>query len=353
MASQERAVGQGISALSAVSAPPRSPEAPPTTIPKRETEPTPVHPEPQPRPTKRSLFQRMTTSLALRILLLGGTVASVGGYALYREVPAVRQAVDQQAARFGLIEVEAVVPPTYDNKASIQKIKAGVNAVAVTNEQLQEIFTDSIKPLPVGDRLPNNVSILFPVAPAEGQTIEISKHNVLNGSPQANPPGTKLEVIGIDTLITVDKGTQVIVPVERAELFQGTYMVNGTPFFNGVILVFTGPDGVIYNLGLAVGGNNGDIRQLQPTEAIRNAPIAKRIKGNHGIEPGTQQGIIVTAGTPIMIATAKTTMGIGLRAFHPEDVGYGWKIVHPNVNLLKNNDGKLLYLSNQPLDIPR
>ncbi len=156
------------------------------TTPTRERTPTPVLPEVAPSSTpsrqpekdpktKKPLIQRLVNNLALRIVLAGTALAGTG-YAAYEIFPPIQRIVDQQVLeRFGLKETP--VPPTFDNNAVEQIVKAGPNGNAqrATPEQIQKFLQETppvLEKPKVGEHA-SKIKMLFPVDLENAKNVKI------------------------------------------------------------------------------------------------------------------------------------------------------------------------------------
>lgn len=270
---QELATGQ--LGVSAVSAPPRPAESPTReTERKRQVPPTPS------KPKKHLSIKAKVASTVGALLALGSIGLGIKHHVEY-DVPdtaagivedittlpqewelSIRQGVD---AISNIGRKEMPVSPTFDNKADKQSIQTGINAFPVSQEELQALIKDTIKPLEK-DKFPD-VAILLPIKLKDNQRVDMSTNwvnqawNHISQKPDRLAYGKKI--------IVAQKGTEIIVPVENAQLSISETTVRGREgkYVDSFVIIFNGPDGTRYNLVFA---SPQDIRQLQPTETIRN-----------------------------------------------------------------------------------
>ncbi len=156
-------------------------------------------------------------------------------------------------------ELKKPVSPYFDNKSDLQPVKADINGSPISQELFSSLVKESVKPL---DEWAQKVPMLMPIKLDNSQIILIEK--------------TKYDSFPYDKIIIIpNKGTEIIVPVNGAEIFQiEPYMVSDSPMFKGIGVQFFGEDGMRYLLFVNA---PEDVRDLMPLDAINNAPTVNFI----------------------------------------------------------------------------
>lgn len=195
-------------------------------------------------------FMRKFVPIGIATTLLGGV-----GYAAWQNdmIPSIHRTID--------------VPPSFDNKADEQIIKVGANTVTVSQDQLPNLMKDSIKPVVKGEY--PDISLLLPVKLNSNQSVTESTYylDVYNWMTGGNK--TEHMALGKEFIIP-NKGTEIIVPIEDAEIFQLTpRKLNSDlqPFFSGILIRFKGPDKTPYELLITAQ------KSLMPMEILNQAPL--------------------------------------------------------------------------------
>lgn len=296
-------------------------------LPRPKTEPVPVVPEPRKRPEKRSLIRRMVNNLAFRIFLATGTIAGTG-YAVYREIPAVHETVDQQVlARFGLTEAETVVPPTFDNKAI-----SGVVTPSMI-EKVPQGEIDRLFPTPFGKiENRNTVQVLYPLDVSTSKNPDVKiKYKISNSSDGNEQDRIKRAEEGFLNLFEVDNvppGTIIRAPVDgllRVYTNSETLPVNDHDY-GGATIVFKTVDG--RNFNLMIGGGTKKNR-ADVFRSLTNAPvIGSKISRE---EEKESKPIPIKRGDPILqVAGSEVMIGFTVSSLDYPDISQGKEIILPN-----------------------
>lgn len=199
-----------------------------------------------------------------------------------------------------VIQKEPLVPITYDNRADNQIAKVGVNMQPIKEEELPKLFQNAVKPLEKDSF--SHMSMLFPVRLKDNEQVQVSTIY----APRLNPFTLKVERLADGKELTIPrKGSEIIMPalVDRAEVFQiSPYQrsPDSPKYFVGLIVKFIGPDGIPYYL--IIKSPDDDLRQLQPTDIVKNAPIVGK-KGNYITalkDMEDAKGMDLPVGTPIL-----------------------------------------------------
>jgi hypothetical protein len=168
----------------------------------------------------------------------------------------------------------------YDSDLKEQIIESGINTEPVSSDELYSLLAESINPLKTGSPC-SLKSILLPVIPVEGQKITIDTEYLAIGGIET--PIHKITIIQ-------NKGTEIIVPVEKAELFRINDIL--TECFKGVVLKFSGSQEERYTLYVVT----DHLDKLELTDFSKDAPVETLIS----IKNNTTKGLPVTAGTSIL-----------------------------------------------------
>lgn len=236
---------------------------------------TPVYPERKPL-SKKELYIRLIGALAI----IAGTMGMGVKHHFDFDVPTTPAGIWQDIKGIPLEypytiakwqqnktvdkEFEKPVLSTFNNnEVDRQLIQAGVNAIPVSQEELPSLLENSIKPLGEG-KFPD-VTILLPVMLGVDQKIAVRRDWV----DQAWNPITQKPGLEFGKIITIaQRGTKIIVPVEKAEVSIGTTNVQGKDYVSNFSISFKGPDNTLYGLLFY---SPEDIRGLQPTDIIKKA----------------------------------------------------------------------------------
>lgn len=266
-----------------------------------------------------------------RVLLAASAVGLGGGaYAVYQEVPAVHQAVDQQfLQRIGVKDPEA--PTTFDNTAE-KGVIGPSNTVVLSQEEINQLFptafgklkengNNTLREIPFSmsaeekaarENAGGNIGIKLEIREDKG-TLQLQNPLDLSKSsdPNANIPYTKEFSGGLPTGNALDlekslqeqgfynqlkfqgvpQGTVIEAPVDgflRVSTSDGNKSVPGkitTGFID-----FQGPDGTIYNLWI-FGSKGNSIFVLNP---LLDAPERADI-GSYGTRVNKGQPLFETA----------------------------------------------------------
>lgn len=308
-------VRPGISAFSAVGAPPR--EAPPPVLPQTKVKPTPA-PELLPEPKKRKPFsgRKLLVRLGLALAAVAGGLGyqhhvenqesfSVPG--ITRDAAGIPSTAGQDIntllrglginARIG----KPAVSETFDNTRESQTIEAGVNTISVTQDELPALMRGSIKPVVKGQR--PYVSIPLPIELNNGQEVKVST-NYINGANWMKGGQVERLVRGKE-IIVAKKGTRLFIPIENAQVFQIEYqnLKNQQSYLPGAVVRFKGPDDTPYEISIHA---RNDVEVLRPTDAFSNAPVMKGMQGIYlagaNLNP-EMKGLMLPLGTAIMETT--------------------------------------------------
>lgn len=246
--------------------------------------------------TKQTWIKSKTARIILSVLILG--VLSVF--------------VAFELGSRGIVNIPGIqrniyAPPSFDNKADEQVIKAGTNTTFVSTNQLPDLAMGSIKPAIKG-QFPD-VSVILPVELSDGQDISVStfKGPGANWITKEGDSALALgKIINIPT-----KGTKIIIPVEGAEVFKFHDVAekDGTPDFNGFVLRFSGPDQVQYEM--IYGTLN--TRDTVSLPALDDAPFIGDEDGYFSYFEGTTllsqvKGLPIPEGTSVAVTNQKNAI---------------------------------------------
>ena len=191
-----------------------------------------------------------------------------------------------------------IVPSTYDNNADQQTVKVGTNTIFVSEDQLPDLMKDSIKPVIKG-QFPD-VSTLFLAKVTGQQDIEVSTYRSQGVNWITNEGGVMERG---KTLKIPEIGTQIIIPVEGAEVFKFHDFQDGADpsrlDSDGIVIKFMGPDQTPYEL-FCYSTNPRDIAYL-PT--LDNAPFTGADSGYGGYFIGSSL-FSDAKGKPLPIGTS-------------------------------------------------
>lgn len=298
-----------------------------------------------PGPT-RSFVEALSRNWAVRLGI--GTVA---GYAAYQNVPAFHEPfnfekfkTDALGTTFRLIAEKGPavqervdelmgksVPVTnsFDSGVEKQKIKAGTNTVPVSEDELPTLFEKASKT--------DGVEILFPVKLSPQAIVNYEATNdqfapIVEGKPEDL------------RLIIPQKGTEIIVPVENAQLYLGEPLaISWTEsYFTGIRLKWTGKDGKIYVMGL--GWGSPDVRAVKLMEISKDAPIVQGGK-DYWKNIVNSQGLPLTGGMSIL-TTEFDYAKVGMNVTEVSRDGSQRKLVPFSFMTETDEDGnqKLVYM---------
>lgn len=245
-----------------------------------------------------------------RKILIGATVGAIAfegggiGYdaATHTNEPLPISTMIDHPWNLGLSEI---VPLNFDNGADSQTVTFGKNTIEAS--QLSGLAT--AEPVVKG-QLPK-VTVLWPLKMANGQTAEESVYeapraNWMTGKPENSMPIGKILKIS-------SEGTEIIVPVEGAEVFKfydaPIERGGSTLGFYGFMIKFSGLDGTQYEL-LFENYSPGGLKALP---ALNNAPFLGDAKGAFASYfAGTtlmsgEKGLPISIGTPLAITSQGNT----------------------------------------------
>jgi hypothetical protein len=188
--------------------------------------------------------------------------------------------------------------PSFDNLAESQIVTFGINTESISENQLQGLMEDNIKPVVKGQY--PNISALFPIKLTTKQNIkEYTRYDTVgnwmnNGNLESVPMGK--------ILVVPHKGTEMIMPFENAQLYQIAPYEDPSlrQYFPGAVLRFKGPDGTPFEMTI-VGW-----KSTEPTYLLRQAPMLGK-DGFYG--PGWNQdpdlkGLSVPLGDTILMTSS-------------------------------------------------
>lgn len=158
------------------------------------------------------------------------------------------------------------IPRSFNPNAEDGIAKGGWNTVSVPKEELPSLLKNTVKSSKEGSTI---ISLLFP---AKLGNDERGIFHIGSGGYENSVGGMMLTL--------PKKGTDIVIPVEEAEVFQTPpWYVEGVPYFSGFVLRFNAPDGTQYEMTIK---SQRDVRELIPTDIVKNAPFIGggiRLKG--------------------------------------------------------------------------
>lgn len=156
-----------------------------------------------------------------------------------------------------------IVPEAFDKKADAIVIKAGVNAVPISEDEFVSLSKDAIKPLETG-KFPE-ASIISPIKLSEGQSVDVETYWV-DGA--WNPIDQKSDRLAYGKTFKIAKKGTEIIPSKTGRISISTRSINGQQYLDSLSSSFKGPDDIRYNVAFTW---DKDVRQLRPTEIIEQA----------------------------------------------------------------------------------
>ena len=233
----------------------------------------------------------------------------------------------------------------FDPTANKQTVKAGVNAVSITPEKLLSIMQNAI--VPGNEVKPPKVNILTPAKLKEGETLDYSNHIVPLKPIDAQGIEHPIDIfLGVDYVLT-NRTTDIPLFVDRAEIFQLPPLIDkGKSYLTGLVLKKTMPDG---NPLFFIVESPDDIRNLEPEESIKNAPIVTEFRNKSSANVpfinDAREGIVVSINRDMVpvILRAKPNTHLFIRV-----VGYKAGLSNLPISLItitENNVSKVVFSS--------
>ena len=248
-------------------------------------------------PVKIPLYRRTIFKVGVPVVLglaaLGGYEAAVNGII---DVPGIHQSVD--------------IAPIFNNELTSQYIKAGVNAVPVTETDMAsagEVISPSDK------QGLSTVKIVFPGLLQPGDQVKIDQAP-LNVTFAGSPDIITLKCWYNFTFANSGKELYSGVidnDAKTIEVFKKPYIVKGgVSYFNGIIIRVTRNDGTTYEIGCS---SPKDIRNLKALPILDDAPTIELETvhvGDHDevrTKNANQPGKLVSKRTPLVVTTSPNT----------------------------------------------
>jgi len=203
------------------------------------------------------------------------------------------------------------VPLTFDNNADITIVKAGVNAVPITESDMNSV--DNVIS-PSNRQGYFGIDLVFPALLQTGDQVKVERKPLVFNSvqfPEAVTLNSRydLTIERAGTQLTsgiIDKDAKTI------EIFKDPYVIKaGVPYFHGITIRVTRNDGTIYEIGYS---SPEDIRELKALPILDDAPILEweEVQVENytiaRIKNADQPGKLVDATTPLLETTAKNTI---------------------------------------------
>lgn len=137
------------------------------------------------------------------------------------------------------------------------------NGITVSQEELSTLLQDAVRP-PNEKTKTADISLLFPIKGPVNQNILVE--NIAYCSTSGR--------IGWERTFTIPtKGSEIIVPVDGAEVFRATpRIVDGKSYFTGILIRFTGPDNTEYELVVRPTGGVQSLSFDSILPALQDAP---------------------------------------------------------------------------------
>lgn len=227
-----------------------------------------------------------------------------------------------------LLGKKEAIPSVFDDRADKQVVKAGVNAVPATPEQIQSIVNE---PLPTLEKTTTstNIFMIFPKRLDKGDINYIS-NLYRNFKPSPEIP----DLIGKS--IPFNKGEEIPIPiikgVKQVEVFQNKLDINGKSTFLGLLLLYHGSDQNSYTLNIGVSYSNA----FTLLDAVKDAPIA-----DPRIELVKQKGLSLSLDKPIPAARVNFDVPVSFSTGAFSDSSS--KFIYGTINFITNGTGQLLY----------
>jgi hypothetical protein len=203
-------------------------------------------------PAKIPFFKK-TGVRVIGALLCILAVLAIGGYELGSRgiinIPGIHQKID--------------VPPTYDNNAEINYIKAGVNVQPATAQQISDFLNAAppvIEASAPGDKNIPQIEIMDPVIPQGNETIKITKS--IYSLPE-NP-----EIVQSNTGYSLNKGDPFHIPlIEGTKTIDAKVALLAPGNVSGIDLRYHLNDGQILTASISFVDRN-----YVPKDVFKNLP---------------------------------------------------------------------------------